>query len=184
MRVRGFRGPQMARAHAAAVGLRSGSVRAVPGSARSCSTSRRGGRRLPSGGSLRAIPARPGLQAVHRRYLPAHVHSPCRLAAPVQDPVGPDRRRRGGSFRRSRLPMPGTPVASSSQAVAPRPERRGQSCPLRGLPGRRRCPGRRTCVTAQAAGPAPGAVPAVVVAGSVASRSAAWTCTRASCVRC
>ena len=146
----------------------SGAVRFVrfPGSARSCSPSRRGGRRLPSGGSVRAIPARPRLPAVHRRYLPAHVHSPCRLAAPVQDPVGPDRRRRGGSFRRSRLPMPGTPVASSSQAVAPRAEGRGQSCSLCRLPGRRRCPGRRTCVPAPATGPAPGAVPAVAVAGA------------------
>ena len=159
----GFRGPQMARAYAASVGLRSGSVCAVPGSARSCSPSRRTGRGLPLGGSVRAIRVRPRLPAVHRRYVPAHVHSLRPLAAPVQDPVRPGRRRRGGAFCRSRLPVPGTTVASSSQAV-PRPEGRSESCPFCRLPGRGRCPGRRTCAPAHAAGRAPRAVPAVVVA--------------------
>ena len=73
------------------------------------------------------------------------------LAAPVQDPVRPGQRRCGGAFCRSRLPVPGTAVASPSQAV-PRPEGRSESFPFCRLPGRGRCPGRRTCAPAHAAG--------------------------------
>ena len=80
-------------------------------------------------------------------YRQAHVHSFCPLAAPVQDPVGAGRRRRGGAVCRSRVPVPGTAVASTSQAL-PRPEGRSEgrlaSRARAPMPQRRSPPGGRT----------------------------------------